>query len=90
METDRGSDDMRRQAPVTDQHRELANQAMQEYDRGAYNQCATTMGRLAAERATDVKVIHNRSVAIFYQTNCKAIDEFRHNIQTVFNMVGIF
>jgi len=89
METDRGSDDMRRQAPVTDQHRELANQAMQEYDRGAYNQCTTTMGRLGAERATDVKVIHNRSVAIFYQTNCKAIDEFRHNIQTVFNMAKI-
>ena len=82
------ADDTRRQAPVTDQQRELAAQAMAEFDRGNFNQCATTMGRLADARPTDVKVVLNRSVALFYQSNCKAIDEFRHNIQTVFNMVN--
>ncbi|XP_012941686.1 CCR4-NOT transcription complex subunit 10 isoform X2 [Aplysia californica] len=89
MDADRGSDDTRRQAPVTDQHRELANQAMQEFEKGHYNQCTNTMSRLGDARATDVKVVLNRSVALFYQSNSKAIDEFRHNIQTVFNMARI-
>ena len=90
LDSDRGSDDTRRQAPLNDQQRELANQAMQEFERGNYNQCSTTMGRLADARPTDVKVVLNRAVALFYQSNCKAIDEFRHNIQTVFNMVILY
>lgn len=89
MDSDRGSDDTRRQAPLSDHQRELANQAMQEFDRGSYNQCSTTMTRLADARPTDVKVVLNRAVSLFYQSNCKAIDEFRHNIQTVFNMARI-
>ena len=76
------------QPPVTEHQKELATQAMNEFDRGQWNQCTTTMARLADARPTDVKVVLNRSVALFYQSGCKAIDELKHNILTVFNMVG--
>ncbi|CAL1547442.1 unnamed protein product [Lymnaea stagnalis] len=83
------SDDAPPQPPVTEQHRELANQAMNEFEKGQYGSCTKTMGYLADARPTDVKVVLNRSVALFYHSQCKAIDEFRHNIQTVFNMARI-
>ncbi|XP_059177053.1 CCR4-NOT transcription complex subunit 10-like isoform X2 [Physella acuta] len=89
VDADRASDDAPPQIPVTEQQRELAAQAMGEFERGHYSNCTKTMGSLADARPTDVKVVLNRSVALFYQSQCKAVDEFRHNIQTVFNMARI-
>uniref|UniRef100_A0A2C9L9D5 CCR4-NOT transcription complex subunit 10 n=1 Tax=Biomphalaria glabrata TaxID=6526 RepID=A0A2C9L9D5_BIOGL len=83
------SDDAPPQPPVTDHQRELAAQAMSEFEMGQYVNCSKTMSQLADARPTDVKVILNRSVALFYQSQCKAVDEFRHNIQTVFTMARI-
>ncbi|BFZ19332.1 hypothetical protein BsWGS_22371 [Bradybaena similaris] len=88
-ENDQTSDDIPPQPPVTDQQRELAAQAMGEFEKGQFTNCTKTMGLLADARPTDVKVVHNRSVALFYQSQCRAVDEFRHNIQTVFNMARI-
>uniref|UniRef100_A0A0B6ZK74 CCR4-NOT transcription complex subunit 10 n=1 Tax=Arion vulgaris TaxID=1028688 RepID=A0A0B6ZK74_9EUPU len=83
------SDDIPPQPPVTEQQRELAAQAMSEFEKGQFTSCTKTMGLLGDARPTDVKVVHNRSVALFYQSQCRAVDEFRHNIQTVFNMAQI-
>ncbi|CAG5127150.1 unnamed protein product [Candidula unifasciata] len=88
-ENDPTSDDIPPQPPVTDPQRELAAQAMSEFEKGQFTNCTKTMGQLADARPTDVKVVHNRSVALFYQSQCRAVDEFRHNIQTVFNMAVV-
>ncbi|KAH9489763.1 CCR4-NOT transcription complex subunit 10 [Bulinus truncatus] len=83
------SDEAPPQPPVTEHQRELAGQAMSEFEKGQYANCSKTMSQLADARPTDVKVVLNRSVALFYQNQCKAVDEFRHNIQTVFTMARI-
>ena len=82
------TDEFSPQPPVTEQQKELAQQAMAEFEKGQYSQCAKIMSQLAGARPTDVKVVLNRSVALFYQSQMKQVDEFRHNIHTVFNMVN--
>ncbi|RUS91989.1 hypothetical protein EGW08_000202 [Elysia chlorotica] len=83
------TDEFSPQPPVTEQQKELAQQAMAEFEKGSFGQCAKTMSQLAGARPTDVKVVLNRSVALFYQSQMKQVDEFRHNIHTVFNMARI-
>ncbi|KAK7498125.1 hypothetical protein BaRGS_00010713 [Batillaria attramentaria] len=72
--------------PPTDQQKELANQAFQEFEKGQYSQCVNSMSRLASQRQMDLKVQHNKAVAVFYQSNQCAVDEFRNTLHNVCQM----
>lgn len=72
--------------PPTDQQKELASQAFQEFEKGQYAQCLSTMLRLTSQRQMDLKVLHNKAVAAFYQSNHCAVDEFRFSLHSVCQM----
>lgn len=69
--------------PVNDAQIELARQAKQEFDKQQYDNCVSTMCKLAQGRAMDPKVIHNKGVAEFYQSKLTKVDEFKLCMSTV-------
>ena len=76
--------------PVNDAQIELARQAKQEFDKQQYDNCASTMNKLAQSCVMDPKVIHNKGVAEFYQSKLTKIEEFKLCLSTVCHFVSIF
>ena len=72
---------------VTEAQKELAAQAMSEFDKKQYGSCCSLMHKLIAQRPTDPKVTHNKAVAEFYQSGFLTTDEFRQNLSKVCQMV---
>lgn len=54
---------------VTEQERELARQAQEEFTRGDYGSCASTCQKLEMLRPHDLKVTHNKIVVDYYRSN---------------------
>lgn len=74
---------------ITDQQKELAAQALQEFDKKQYGACCNIMHKLIVQRAGDPKVVHNKSVAEFYQSGFLTTDEFRRSLQSVCSMAHV-
>lgn len=72
---------------VTEAQKELASQAMSEFDKKQYGSCCSLMHKLIAQRPTDPKVAHNKAVAEFYQSGFLTTDEFRQQLSKVCQMV---
>ena len=62
---------------VTDQERELAQQATEEFDKGNYDACAKIVTKLAETRGQDPRVAHNVAVVEYYKTGFTRTDEYR-------------
>jgi hypothetical protein len=75
--------------PVTEQQKELAAQAMQEFDRKQFTSCCNIMNKLMALRGTDPRVVHNKAVADFCLSGSQSTDEFRQSLANVCQMVKI-
>ncbi|XP_022345104.1 CCR4-NOT transcription complex subunit 10-like [Crassostrea virginica] len=74
---------------VTEAQKELAAQAMSEFDKKQYGSCCSLMHKLIAQRPTDPKVTHNKAVAEFYQSGFLTTDEFRQNLSKVCQMAHV-
>ncbi|XP_033754532.1 CCR4-NOT transcription complex subunit 10-like isoform X2 [Pecten maximus] len=74
---------------VTEQQKELANQALQEFNQKQYGACCNLMHKLIAQRNTDPKVVHNKAVAEFYQSGFLTTDEFRDRLSSVCLMANV-
>lgn len=72
---------------VTESQKELASQAMSEFDKKQYGSCCSLMHKLIAQRPTDPKVAHNKAVAEFFQSGFLTTDEFRQQLSKVCQMV---
>jgi len=75
--------------PVTEQQKELASQAMQEFDRKQFTSCCNIMNKLMAQRGNDPRVVHNKAVADFCLSGFQSTDEFRQSLANVCSMVSI-
>lgn len=74
---------------VTDQQREIASQALAEFERRNYDACCTALNKLVNARPTDPKVLHNKMVAEYYQSAMKKTDELKQNLASICQMVRI-
>uniref|UniRef100_A0A8W8KAD1 CCR4-NOT transcription complex subunit 10 n=1 Tax=Magallana gigas TaxID=29159 RepID=A0A8W8KAD1_MAGGI len=74
---------------VTESQKELASQAMSEFDKKQYGSCCSLMHKLIAQRPTDPKVAHNKAVAEFFQSGFLTTDEFRQQLSKVCQMAHV-
>jgi len=76
--------------PVTsEQDRELALRATQEFESRDYESCLATITKLAAARDHDLKVIHNQAVAAYYTSGLTKTDEFKRALTELHSKVCI-
>lgn len=61
---------------VPDADREMAAQALHEFEHQKYGQSLSSMKKLLSKRPLDSKVFHNTSVVEFYLSNCKKTEQF--------------
>ena len=73
---------------ITNEEKDVASAAHSHFDAGNYNGCVEQVRRLASLRPSDPKVQHNLAVALFYQSGCRKVDEFRRSLGQVCNQVG--
>jgi len=85
------------EAPVThslpatsEQDRELALRATQEFESGDYESCLTTVTKLAATRGHDLKVMHNQAVAAYYKSGLTKTDDFKRALAELYSKVCNF
>jgi len=74
---------------TSEQDRELALRATQEFDSGDYESCLATVTKLAATRGHDLKVIHNQAVAAYYKSGLTKTDEFKRALTELYSKVCI-
>ncbi|XP_052230090.1 CCR4-NOT transcription complex subunit 10-like isoform X2 [Dreissena polymorpha] len=75
--------------PVTEQQKELAALAMQEFDRKQFTSCCNVMNKLMAQRGSDPRVVHNKAVADFCLSGSQSTDEFRQSLASVCQMAHV-
>jgi len=74
---------------VTEQQKEWAALAMQEFDRKQFTSCCNIMNKLMSQRASDPRVVHNKAVADFCLSGSQSTDEFRQSLANVCQMVSL-
>ncbi|KXJ05811.1 CCR4-NOT transcription complex subunit 10 [Exaiptasia diaphana] len=67
---------------ISDQERQLANQAHVEFESQQYEKCLEALDKLGDLRQSDHKVVHNKAVAQFYQAKFTKTDEFYKNLMS--------
>jgi len=75
---------------TSEQDRELALRATQEFDNGDYDSCLATITKLAATRGHDLKVMHNQAVAAYYKSGLTKTDEFKRALAELYSKVCKF
>ena len=75
---------------TSEQDRELALRATQEFDCGDYDSCLATITKLAATRGHDLKVMHNQAVAAYYKSGLTQTDEFKRALADLHSKVCKF
>ncbi|ESO98211.1 hypothetical protein LOTGIDRAFT_114420 [Lottia gigantea] len=73
---------------ITSQQSELMKQASQDFEKKNYAACVSNMSKLASQRSTDPKVVHNKGVAEFYNSQMKNKDDFQKSLQNVCRMMS--
>jgi CCR4-NOT transcription complex subunit 10 len=75
---------------ISEQERDLAQQALNEFNKGNFALCLQHLSRLETSRPNDVKVMHNRAVAEYYKSELKKTDLFRKTLNQVCQQVIVF
>ncbi|WAR13448.1 CNO10-like protein [Mya arenaria] len=76
-------------AQVTEQQKELATLAMQEFDRKQFTSCCNIMNKLMVLRGNDPRVVHNKAVADFCLSGSQSTDDFRQSLANVCQMAHV-
>lgn len=85
MDRDRSSEGVN----LSDQERDFAQLALNEFNRGAYGSCLQYISKLESPRAKDVKVLHNKYVTEYFKSDLCKTDHFRNNMNVVCNQAKI-
>ena len=75
---------------VTEPQKDLAAQALKEFEQKQFTSCCNIMNKLMAQRGMDPRVLHNKAVADFCLSGSQSTDEFRHSLATVCQLVSEF
>ncbi|KAK3603937.1 hypothetical protein CHS0354_042949 [Potamilus streckersoni] len=76
-------------SPVTEQQRQWANDAFQEFERKQFTASCNIMNKLMAQRPNDPRVVHNKAVADFCLSGFQSTDEFRQSLANVCRMAHV-
>lgn len=74
---------------ITGEEKDVATAAHSHFEAGNYNGCVEQVRKLANMRPTDPKVQHNLAVALFYQSGCRKVDEYRRSLGNVCSQVSL-
>lgn len=73
---------------VTEHQKDLASQALKEFEQKQFTSCCNIMNKLMAQRAVDPRVQHNKAVADFCLSGSQSTDEFRQSLANVCHLVS--
>ena len=70
-------------AVVTEQERELAQNALADFQKGAYTNCLSFLNKLETLRPKDLKVMHNKVVVECYKNDLKKTELLRKSLNAI-------
>lgn len=70
-------------AVITEQERELAQNALSEFQKGAYVSCLSYLNKLETLRPKDLKVMHNKVVVECYKNDLKKTELLRKSLNAI-------
>lgn len=70
-------------AMVTEQERELAQNALLEFQKGSYASCLSYLNKLESLRPTDLKITHNKVVVEYYKSDLKKTELMRKSLNAI-------
>eukprot|EP00794_Sanderia_malayensis_P019107 gene19107-21023_t len=73
---------------VSEQEKQLASKALQEFRNSHFEECIQLLKKLSDARSNDGRVLVNRAVADFYQSNCCKTDELRKQLAAAKKQLG--
>ncbi|KAK9296925.1 hypothetical protein QLX08_009187 [Tetragonisca angustula] len=68
---------------ITEQERELAQNALSEFQKGAYSNCLSYLNKLETLRPKDLKVMHNKVVVECYKNDLKKTELLRKSLNAI-------
>ncbi|CAG9764189.1 unnamed protein product [Ceutorhynchus assimilis] len=74
---------------VSDSERDLAQNATAEFKKKNYSLCLQSINKLETVRPNDFKVVHNKAVAQYLESDLKKTDEFEKNLRDICNKFDI-
>ena len=77
------SDQARDNTADSEQEKQLSNQALNEFKNSKYDECLGFLKKLAELRPNDSRILLNKAITEFYQSNCCKTDELRKQIGVV-------
>ncbi|CAH1971240.1 unnamed protein product [Acanthoscelides obtectus] len=69
---------------VSDQEKDLAQNALAEFKKKNYAACLQCINKLE-NRSNDLRVAHNKAVAEFFKSDCKKTEQFQKNLTAICN-----
>ncbi|XP_046143987.1 CCR4-NOT transcription complex subunit 10 isoform X1 [Osmia bicornis bicornis] len=68
---------------ITEQERELAQNALFEFQKGAYTSCLSYLNKLETLRPKDLKVMHNKVIVECYKNDLKKTEVLRKSLNAI-------
>lgn len=72
---------------ITDQERDLAQQALAEYEKKNYKSCLQHLERIEETRPSDPKVLLNKAIVEYYESGLCTTDKFQKALADVCKQV---
>ncbi|XP_018407159.1 PREDICTED: CCR4-NOT transcription complex subunit 10 [Cyphomyrmex costatus] len=73
---------------ITEQERELAQNILSEFQKGAYASCLSYLNKLESLRPTDLKVTHNKVVVEYYKSDLKKTELTRKSLNAICGQIS--
>ncbi|XP_067214110.1 CCR4-NOT transcription complex subunit 10 isoform X2 [Linepithema humile] len=74
---------------ITEQERDLAQNALLEFQKGSYISCLSHLNKLESLRPMDLKVTHNRVVVEYYKSDLKKTELMRKSLNAICGQISI-
>lgn len=74
---------------VTEPQKDLAAQALKEFEQKQFTSCCNIMSKLINQRGADPRVLHNKAVADFCLSGSQSTDEFRQSLANVCQLAHV-
>ncbi|XP_012284437.1 CCR4-NOT transcription complex subunit 10 isoform X2 [Orussus abietinus] len=73
---------------ITEQERELSQNAFAEFQKGSYTMCLSYLNKLEALRPKDLKVMHNKVIVEYYKSDLKKTELTRKSLNAICGQVS--
>lgn len=68
---------------ISDEERELSQQALSAFQKGSYASCLMYLNKLEVLRPKDLKVMHNNIVAEYFESNLQQTEIFKKSLTAI-------